>query len=263
MLRSLWTSASGMIAQQTHLDVVTHNLANVNTQGYKKRRADFEDLMYQINREPGAPVEPNSVVPTGVQVGLGTRVTATPSFMVQGNFQITDGPLDWAIVDDNAFFQVTTTNGTIAYTRGGSWQIDNEGQIVNEDGLLLEPAITIPNNAMEIQLSPTGVVSVRVDGDTALQELGQIQLARFVTPAGLRAVGDRLFVQTDASGEPIVGNPGEDGMPQVRQNVIEMSNVQVVEEMVEMIVAQRAYEANSKGIQTADDLLRIANGLKR
>ena len=252
-----------MIAQQTHLDVVTHNLANVNTQGYKKRRADFEDLMYQIYREPGAPIEGGSVVPTGVQVGLGTRVTATPSFMVQGNFQITDGVLDWAIIDDNGFFQVNLGNGNIGYTRGGSWQIDDQGQIVNEDGYLLEPAITIPNDAQEIQLSPTGVVSVRIAGETALQELGQIELARFINPVGLRAIGDRLFVQTDASGEPITGVPGEDGMPQVRQNVIEMSNVQVVEEMVEMIVAQRAYEANSKGIQTADDLLRIANGLKR
>ncbi|MBQ7543765.1 MAG: flagellar basal-body rod protein FlgG [Synergistaceae bacterium] len=263
MLRSLWTSASGMIAQQTHLDVVTHNLANVNTQGYKKRRADFEDLMYQIYREPGAPIEGGSVVPTGVQVGLGTRVTATPSFMVQGNFQITDGPLDWAIIDDNGFFQVNLGNGDIGYTRGGAWQIDDQGQIVNEDGYLLEPAITIPANAQEIQLSPTGVVSVRIAGETELQELGQIELARFINPTGLRAIGDRLFVQTDASGEPITGVPGEDGMPQVRQNVVEMSNVQVVEEMVEMIVAQRAYEANSKGIQTADDLLRIANGLKR
>ena len=263
MLRSLWTSASGMIAQQTHLDVVTHNLANVNTQGYKKRRADFEDLMYQIWREPGSPIEPNSLVPTGIQVGLGTRVNATPSFQTQGNFQITDGPLDWAIVEGNAFFQVTMSNGQIGYTRGGSWQIDDEGQVVDENGLLLEPAITIPQDAVDIQLSPTGVVSVRIANETELQELGQIQLARFVNPAGLRAIGDRLFVQTDASGDPILGAPGEDGMPQVRQKVIEMSNVEVVEEMVEMIVAQRAYEANSKGIQTADDLLRIANGIKR
>lgn len=252
-----------MIAQQTHLDVVTHNLANVNTQGYKKRRADFEDLMYQIYREPGAPIEPDSLVPTGVQVGLGTRVIATPSFMVQGNYQITDGSLDWAIQGEGAFFQVDMGNGQIGYTRGGSWQIDDQGQIVDENGLLLEPAITIPENARSISLSPTGVVSVAVGDEIELQELGQIQLARFVNPTGLRAVGDRLFVQTPASGDPIVGNPGEDGMPTVVQNVVEMSNVQVVEEMVEMIVAQRAYEANSKGIQTADDLLRIANGLKR
>ena len=252
-----------MIAQQTHLDVVTHNLANVNTQGYKKRRADFEDLMYQIWREPGAPVEPNSVVPTGVQVGLGTRVTATPSFMVQGNFQITDNPLDWVIIDDEGFFQVAMPDGTIAYTRGGSWQLDENGQIVNENGLLLEPAIVVPEDALDVSLSPAGVGSVRMPGEAEMQEIGQVELARFVNPAGLRAIGDRLFVHTDASGQAIVANPGTDGMPEVRQKVIEMSNVQVVEEMVEMIVAQRAYEANSKGIQTADDLLRIANGLKR
>lgn len=263
MLRSLWTSASGMIAQQTHLDVVTHNLANVNTQGYKKRRADFEDLMYQINREPGSPVDPDSLVPNGIQVGLGTRVTATPSFMVQGNFQVTDGPLDWAVNGEGAFFQVTMGNGQIAYTRGGSWQIDDQGQIVDENGLLLEPAITVPENAVSISLSPTGVLSVKVGDEIELQEIGQIQLARFMNPTGLRAVGDRIFVETPASGAPVLGNPGEDGMPTVVQNTIEMSNVQVVEEMVEMIVAQRAYEANSKGIQTADELLRIANGLKR
>jgi len=252
-----------MVAQQTHLDVVTHNLANTNTQGYKKRRADFEDLMYQIGREPGSPVEPDSRVPTGIQVGLGTRVVATPSFMVQGNFQITDGPLDWAINGEGAFFQVNMGNGQIGYTRGGSWQIDDQGQIVDENGFLLEPAITIPDNTVSISLSPTGIVSAKVGDEIELQELGQIQLARFVNPTGLRAYGDRLFVETPASGQPILGNPGEDGMPTVVQNVIEMSNVQVVEEMVEMIVAQRAYEANSKGIQTADELLRIANGLKR
>lgn len=263
MLRSLWTSASGMIAQQTHLDVVTHNLANVNTQGYKKRRADFEDLMYQIWREPGSPVAPDSQVPTGVQVGLGTRVVATPSFGVQGNFQVTDNPLDWAITGEAGYFQVTMSDGTIAYCRAGTWNLDANGQIVNQDGLLLEPAIVVPQDATDIQLSASGVVSVTIPGQTELQELGQIQLARFINPAGLKAVGDRLFIETEASGAPIVDNPGENGMPEVRQKVIEMSNVQVVEEMVEMIIAQRAYEANSKGIQTADSLLQIANGLKR
>lgn len=267
MLRSLWSSASGMIAQQTHLDVVAHNLANVNTQGYKKRRADFQDLLYQVWREPGTPVEPNSMVPTGVQVGLGTRVTATPSFMTQGSFQITDNPMDWAIAGqtvagENAFFQVTMQDGTIAYTRAGAWQIDGDGQIVSEDGLLLEPAMIVPEDAESIQLSQDGRVSVKIVGQTELQEIGQLELARFINPAGLRALGDRLFLETDASGAPITGMPGQDGMPTVRQNVLEMSNVQVVEEMVEMIVAQRAYEANSKGVQTSDDLLRIANTLK-
>lgn len=268
MLRSLWTSASGMIAQQTNLDVVTHNLANVNTQGFKKRRADFEDLLYQVWREPGTPIEPNSTVPTGVQVGLGTRVTATPSFMTQGNFQITDNKMDWAIAGQTmagefAFFQVTMPDGTIAYTRGGAWQIDGEGQIVSEDGLLLEPAMTVPLDATSINLSPDGLVTVNMLGQTDVQEIGQLELARFINPAGLRAISDRLFTETAASGAPIVGQPGTDDMPTVRQGVLEMSNVQVVEEMVGMIIAQRAYEANSKGIQTADDLLRIANGLKR
>jgi flagellar basal-body rod protein FlgG len=252
-----------MIAQQTHLDVVSHNLANVNTTGYKKRRADFQDLLYQIEREPGTPVEPGSTIPTGVQVGLGTRVIGTPSFMSQGNFQVTENPLDWAVAGEQGFFQITMTDGTIAYTRGGSWQVDADGQILNHDGLLLEPAIIIPQDATEVTLSTTGVISVRLAGQTETQELGQIELARFVNPAGLRAVGANLFVETDASGAPILAAPGADGMSEVRQGILEMSNVQVVEEMVEMIIAQRAYEANSKGVQTADDLLRIATGLKR
>ena len=262
MLRSLWTSASGMIAQQTHLDVVTHNLANVNTTGYKKRRADFEDLMYQIYKEPGAPVEPDSVVPTGIQVGLGTRVVATPSFMTEGSYQVTENDLDWVISGEDAYFQVTLPDGNIGYTRAGAWHLDDQGQIVSEDGLLLEPAVTVPENAKAIDVSKGGVISV-LNVDNEMEEIGQIELARFINPAGLRAMGDRVFVQTDSSGEPIVGNPGEDGMPEIQQGAIEMSNVQVVEEMVEMIIAQRAYEANSKGIQTADELLRIANGIKR
>ncbi|NLL36031.1 MAG: flagellar basal-body rod protein FlgG [Fretibacterium sp.] len=263
MLRSLWSSATGMVAQQTNLDVVSHNLANVNTVGYKKRRADFEDLLYQIYREPGTPVEPNSTIPTGVQVGLGTRVVATPSFMREGNFEITENPLDWAIAGEDGYFQVTQTDGTIAYTRAGAWQIDGEGQIVNHDGLLLEPAIVIPENAVDIILSPNGQLSVRLAGETELQEVGQLELARFINPAGLYALGNKLFMETEASGPPILAEPGVDGIPTVRQGILEMSNVQVVEEMVEMIIAQRAYEANSKGIQTADDFLRIANGLKR
>jgi flagellar basal-body rod protein FlgG len=252
-----------MIAQQTHLDVVSHNLANVNTTGYKKRRADFQDLLYQIEREPGTPVDPGSTIPTGVQVGLGTRVIGTPAFMMQGNFQVTENPLDWAVAGEQGYFQVTMTDGTIAYTRGGSWQVDADGQIVNHDGLLLEPAIVIPEDATEVTLGSTGIISVRLAGQTETQQLGQLELARFVNPAGLRAVGTNLFVETDASGAPILAAPGADGMSEVRQGILEMSNVQVVEEMVEMIIAQRAYEANSKGVQTADDLLRIANGLKR
>jgi flagellar basal-body rod protein FlgG len=263
MLRSLWSSASGMVAQQTNLDVVSHNLANVNTTGYKKRRADFQDLLYQIDRQPGTPVDPGSTIPTGVQVGLGTRVIGTPSFMKQGYFQVTENPLDWAIAGEQGYFQVTTPDGTIAYTRSGSWQVDADGQVVSHDGLLLEPAIVIPADATDITVSSTGVITVKLAGQTETQQVGQLELARFVNPAGLRSLGTNLFVETDASGAPILAAPGTDGVSEVRQGILEMSNVQVVDEMVGMIIAQRAYEANSKGVQTADELLRIANGLKR
>jgi flagellar basal-body rod protein FlgG len=252
-----------MIAQQTNLDVVANNLANVNTSGYKRKRADFQDLLYQIDRQPGTPVEPNSTIPTGVQVGLGTRVIGTPSFMSEGNLQVTDNPLDWAVAGDQGYFQVTMQDGNIGYTRAGAWQVDGDGQIVSHDGLLLEPAIIIPQDAVSIMLSPDGMVSVKLAGQTATQEVGQLELARFVNPAGLLSIGSNLFLETDASGPPILAAPGVDGMSEIRQGILEMSNVQVVDEMVGMIIAQRAYEANSNGVQTADDLLRIANGLKR
>jgi len=262
MIRSLWSGATGMIAQQTNLDVISNNLANVNTSGYKKMRADFEDLLYQIDREPGAPVEPDSMLPTGIQVGLGTRVVGTNRLMGPGNIQITSNPLDVAIEGDG-FFQVTMPDGTIAYTRDGSWKIDADGQIITSNGYLLEPEIVIPEDAMEVIISPTGVVSVRLPNQVALDEIGQIELARFVNPAGLMAIGKNLFLETEASGEPILNNPGEEGMGTLLQGALEMANVQVVEEMVNMIIAQRAYEANSKTIQTADELLRIANNLRR
>lgn len=262
MIRALWTSASGMIAQQTNLDVTTNNLANVNTAGFKRKRADFADLLYQINREPGAPVETGSMVPTGVQVGLGTRVVGTTRLMGQGNLQVTDRPLD-VTIEGEGFFQVLLPNGDIAYTRAGGWNMDGEGQIVNVDGLLLEPALVIPDNATEIMISPEGLLSVRIAGQQEAEEIGTIELARFVNPGGLRAIGKNLFLVSPASGEPIVGLPGEEGLGELHQGILEMSNVQVVDEMVGLIIAQRAYEANSKGVQTADDLLRIANGLKR
>jgi len=263
MLRSLWSSASGMIAQQTHLDVVAHNLANVNTTGYKRQRADFQDLLYQINREVGTPVDPNSQVPTGVQVGLGVRVVGTSRIMSIGNLQVTDNPLDIAIAGDHGYFQVTKQNGDVAYTRSGAWQVDSDGQVVNQDGLILEPAIVVPENTVEIIIQPDGRFFARLSGETEPQEIGQIELARFINPAGLRALGDSLFEETPASGAPIIANPGLDGMSEVRQKILEMSNVQVVEEMVDMIIAQRAYEANSKTLQTADNLLQTAVGLKR
>lgn len=262
MIRALWSAATGMKAQQTNLDVISNNLANVNTAGFKKQRADFEDLLYQIDREPGAPVEPGSTVPTGVQVGLGSRVSGTERIMTTGTVQVTDNPTDMMIRGEG-YFQVVLPDGNIGYTRNGAWKIDGDGQMVTSDGYLLEPGITIPENAMEISISDTGVVSVKEPGDALFQEIGQVELARFVNPGGLLAMGKSLFLETDASGAPIVAEPSEDGMGTVVQGSLEMSNVQVVEEMVGMITAQRAYEASSKAIQTADDLLGIANSMKQ
>jgi len=218
--------------------------------------------MYQIDREPGAPVEPDSMIPSGIQVGLGTRVVGTNRIMSEGNIQVTDNDLDVAIQGDG-FYQVTLPDGTIAYTRDGAWRMDGNGQIVTADGYLLEPAITVPEDAQELIISSTGQVSVTIPGETDPQDLGQIQLARFVNPGGLKAMGKNLFLETPASGAPIVGNPGEDGLGTTIQDSLELANVQVVEEMVNMIVAQRAYEANSKTISTADEMLRIANNLRR
>ncbi|HHZ04783.1 flagellar basal-body rod protein FlgG [Acetomicrobium hydrogeniformans] len=262
MIRALWSGATGMIAQQSNLDVISNNLANVNTTGYKKIRAEFEDLIYQIGREPGAPVEPDSMIPTGVQVGLGTRLIGTSRIMSPGNLQVTDKPFDIAIEGDG-FFQVTLPDGTMAYTRDGTWHVDGDGQIVTSNGYLLEPQIAIPEDTVEITVSPTGEVYARQAGDVEPDEIGQIELARFVNPQGLRAMGKNLFLETPASGFPILGQPGEEGFGTLHQGALEMSNVQVVEEMVSMIVSQRAYEANSKTIQTADELLQIANNLRR
>lgn len=262
MLRSLWSGASGMIAQQTHLDVVSHDLANVNTSGYKKIRADFQDLIYQINREPGVPVDPDSMIPTGIQVGLGTQVVGTTRIFSQGSLQSTDNPTDLAIAG-NGFYQVAMPDGTIAYTRDSNWKIDANGQLTTHDGYLIEPGIIVPEDATDFSVSLRGAVTVKIPGDVEAQEIGQIELARFINPAGLRSMGRNLFLETGASGEPVLGNPGDEGFGTIEQMKLEMSNVQVVEEMVEMIVAQRAYEANSKTIATADELLRMANNLKR
>ncbi|MDR3321511.1 MAG: flagellar basal-body rod protein FlgG [Synergistaceae bacterium] len=262
MLRSLWSGASGMIAQQTHLDVISNDLANVNTSGFKKLRADFQDLIYQINREPGAPVEPDSMVPTGIQVGLGVKVVGTTRMFMQGSLQTTDNPTDMAITGEG-FFQVTMPDGTIAYTRDSNWKIDANGQIVTHDGYLLEPDVVVPEGATDFSVGPTGAITVRIPGDMEPEEIGQMELARFINPAGLRSMGRNLFIETAASGAPVIGNPGDEGFGMIEQRALEMSNVQVVEEMVEMIVAQRAYEANSKTISTADEFLRIANNLRR
>ncbi len=262
MIRALWSAASGMKSQQTNLDVISNNLANVNTAGYKKQRADYEDLLYQIEREPGSPVEPGSTVPTGVQVGLGSRITGTERMMGQGTVQVTDNPTDLMIQGDG-YFQVIMPDGSLAYTRNGALKVDGDGQMVTDNGYLLEPSITIPEDATSLNISDTGLVSIKVAGDPLTQEIGQLELARFINPAGLIAKGQSLFVETDASGVPIIAEPAQEGIGSIVQGSLEMSNVQVVEEMVSMITAQRAYEAGSKAVQTADDLMAIANSMKK
>lgn len=264
MMRALWTAGTGMVAQQANIDVISNNLANVNTTGYKKSRNDFQDLMYQTVRQPGANTGADTQVPTGVQIGHGVRHVATQKVYTTGNFQSTGNFYDMAIEGDG-FFQITMPDGTLAYTRDGSFKTDSQGRLVTADGYLLEPQITIPETTIpdSISIAADGTVSVKLPNNTASQEVGQIQLARFINPAGLSNMGRNLLQETDASGVPTVSNPGEDGAGTIVHKYLEMSNVQVVEEMVNMIVAQRAYEMNSKAITTSDEMLGIAAGLKR
>jgi len=262
MMRGLWTAASGMAAQQLNMDVVANNLANVNTTGFKRSRVDFQDLVYQTIRPAGTAVAEGAQVPTGIQVGLGVHPAAIQKVFSQGDFQQTQNPLDVAIEGDG-FLQVLQPDGTIAYTRDGTFKLDNQGRLVTSDGYSLEPELTIPAEATQIAIGADGTLSISLPGQAQPQEVGQIQLAKFLNPAGLSSLGKNLFVPTGASGEAITGTPGRDGFGTLGQGMVEMSNVRIVDEMVNMIVAQRAYEVNSKSIQTADDMLAIANNLRR
>lgn len=264
MMRSLWTAASGMAAQQSNMDVIANNLANVNTSGHKKHRAEFQDLMYQTLRQPGAPTSGDTRLPTGLQMGHGVFLAATNTIHTQGNFQSTDNPTDMMIEGDG-YFQITLPDGTIAYTRDGSFKLDETRRIVTSEGYPLEPEITIPEDAPSdtITISSDGRVSALPAGEQESEELGQIELSRFVNPAGLSSIGKNLYLETAASGAPINNEPGTDGTGTIMQRGLEMSNVQMVEEMVNMIVAQRAYETNSKAITTSDSMLETANGIKR
>lgn len=262
MIRCLSTAATGMAAQQLNMDVIANNLANVNTSGFKKSRADFQDLMYQIQRMPGTTVAQGSEVPTGIQIGLGTRAAGTQKIYTSGEIKTTDNPLDVSISGDG-FFQVAMPDGTTAYTRDGTFKLDNQGRIVTSDGFPVTPQITIDPDATSVSIGTDGTVSVTKAGQTTPEEKGKIQIAKFTNPAGLVSKGHNLVIASDASGTPVVDNPGNNGLGTLSQNTIEMSNVQVVDEMVNMISAQRAYEVNSKAIQTADDMLNTANNLKR
>jgi len=262
MLRSLWIASSGMTAQQTNIDNLSNNLANVNTVGFKKARVNFEDLLYQEIRPAGAITSTGLNHPTGIQLGMGSKVVGTEKIFSQGSYQNTDNPLDW-VIEGDGFFQVLLPNDEIAYTRNGSFKLDQDGNIVTANGYYLEPQITIPEDALEIMVSEDGIVSVMLPGEIDPVEVGNIEISTFINPSGLSAIGRNLYLPTAASGDPIDGVPGDDNFGIIVQGMLEMSNVNLVEEMVNMITAQRAYEVNSKAIQTSDDMLQIVNNLKR
>ncbi|HEY0954956.1 MAG TPA: flagellar basal-body rod protein FlgG [Roseateles sp.] len=255
MMRSLWIAKTGMEAQQHQLDNISHNLANVATNGYKRSHAVFEDLIYQNMRQVGANSTEQTTLPTGLQVGLGVRPVATARIYTQGNLQQTSNNLDMAIKGDG-FFQIQMPDGTTAYTRDGSFQLNANGQMVTSNGYTVMPGITIPANAMSLTVGADGTVSVTTPGQAAAQTVGQIQLARFVNPAGLDPRGQNLFTETAASGTPNAGTPNNDGIGALQQGFVETSNVNVVEELVQMIQTQRAYELNSKAVQTSDQMLQ-------
>ena len=262
MIRCLWTSATGMQAQALNLDVISNNLSNVNTSGFKKSRAEFQDLLYETLRPAGASSSQDTQVPAGIQLGHGARPSTVLKIFSQGDMENTKNELDLAIEGDG-FFQIILPNGETAYTRDGAFKLDRDGRVVNSDGFVLEPEITIPSDAVTISVGMDGTVSVLQAGDSTPRDIGTIELARFVNPAGLVSMGKNLFIRSEASGDDITGTAGADGLGTLAQGFLEMSNVSVVDEMVNMITAQRAYETNSKAIQTADDMLQIANNIKR
>jgi flagellar basal-body rod protein FlgG len=262
MIRSMWSAATGMQAQSLNIDVIANNLANVTTTGFKRSRAEFQDLLYETMRPAGSASSETTQVPTGIQLGHGTRPVAVSKLFSGGELQLTKNELDLAIEGDG-FFQITQPNGTTAYTRAGAFKLDREGRIVNPDGFLLDPEISIPADAISVAVGMDGTVSVLQAGESAPREVGTIQLARFANPAGLQSIGKNLLLATEASGDAISGTAGEDSFGTIAQGFLEMSNVNVVDEMVNMITAQRAYETNSKVVQASDDMLQIANNLKR
>ncbi|MDR1870221.1 MAG: flagellar basal-body rod protein FlgG [Treponema sp.] len=266
MVRSLWTGASGMIGQQANTDVISNNLANVNTHGYKKQRADFEDLLYQTVRVAGTPATEDTVVPVGVQMGHGVKLADTQRVFTQGAPQQTDVATDVAIFGEG-FFKIQMYDGSMAYTRNGNFKVDETGRMVTSNGYWLIPDTVMPELFLPdtINITKDGRVSVKVprDGDLVEVDVGRIELYRFPNPVGLTAIGENLFKVSQASGEAIAGRPGYDGMGRLEHKFLEMSNVQIVQEMVNLIVAQRAYEFNSRTIQTSDNMLGTATTLKR
>jgi len=263
MFRSLYTAASGMQAQQTNLDTIANNLANSSTAGFRSRRMQFQDLIYQSMVMPGAASSQQTVVATGLQIGLGTRPAASEIIQLQGDLSATGNQFDLAI-EGQGFFQVQLPTGEIAYTRSGAFHQDSQGGIVTSDGNPLQPSITIPQGATSVTIAADGTVSATLAGQTAAQQVGSIQLALFPNPGGLNSVGKNLFLATTASGDPVLGTPGgTDGLGQIEQGYLEQSNVSVVDEFISMIVAQRSYEASSRVVNAADQMFQQINNLGR
>ncbi len=258
MEAALWVAKTGLDAQQTRMTVIANNLANVNTTGFKRDRATFEDLLYQNVRQGGAQTSADTAAPTGLLLGTGTRVVSTEKLHAQGNLIQTQNAFDLAISGEG-FFQILQPDGTIAYTRDGGFKVSGEGVLVNSSGYRLQPELAIPQNAQTITIGTDGTVSIQAFGEAQAQTIGQISLARFLSPTGLQAIGENLFRETTSSGPPQVGIPSQQGNGQLIQGALESSNVNVVEEMVSMIETQRAYEVNSKAIEAVDGMLRFAN----
>ena len=263
MIRALYSAGSGMNAQQMSIDNIANNLANANTAGFKARRTQFQDLLYQNVLQPGAAAGSQTTIPSGLQLGLGARPSANTVIFSQGNFTETDNPLD-LVIEGKGFFQIKRSDGSVAYTRAGNFQLDRDGNVVTANGDPIEPQISIPQQAQSITIASDGTVSYTQAGQTATQVAAQIQLANFTNPGGLNSIGNGLFLPTDASGDPSVGNPGgQEGLGTLQQGYIEASNVSVVEEFINMITSQRAYEANTKVVKAADDMYSQVNNITR
>jgi flagellar basal-body rod protein FlgG len=262
MIRALWTAASGMQSQQINIDVIANNLANVNTTGFKKSRPDFQDLMYQNLKSVGSPSTNSTEVPSGIQIGLGSKAAAVTKVFSAGNITQSGNDMDVAIEGDG-FFQIIMPDGSTAYTRDGAFKKDSQGRIVNSDGYPISPEMVIPSNASKVSIGNDGTVTVLQAGQTTPTTVGTIQLATFSNPAGLSSMGHNLYQQTDASGTANTGTAGQNGIGSLSQGFLEMSNVSVMEEMVNMIISQRAYETNTKAVQAADEMLQQTNNIKR
>lgn len=262
MIKAMRTAASGMMAQQMNVDNIANNLANVNTTGFKKTKLEFQDILYQTYRHAGMASAVGSTIPTGLSIGYGARASATVRNFAGGSLSLTGNPLDMSISGDG-FFQIEHPDGSTVYTRDGAFKLSANGEIVNSDGFFMLPRITIPDDAASIAIGRDGIIEVLQFGQDLPIQAGQLELARFVNPAGLSAIGRNLLIQTSASGQPQVDLPTQGGIGTIDQGTLELSNVQVVDEMVNMIVAQRAYEMNAKAIQTADEMAAMANNIKR